>query len=213
MTDSSSLPNHVQSIDPLTDELIERCVHEETTRARTKHSFSMERATNERSLRILVEEIGEVAEAMEDLDLAENAVPCDPGALEAADQHLLEEIIQVASAAQRWARVVMMRMAAAAVDPIIIETKRFFTFSLYGGATYWIVARDASHAVSVLDGVEFGDPSVPFSEAHDEDGDKLAMTEVTATAAEKVNVIRDDRDAMSTPLTHCDIGHFYSNEY
>jgi len=211
MTDSSYLPNHAPSIDPLTDELIERCIREETTRARTKHSFSMERATNERSLRILVEEIGEVAEAMEDLDLAENAVPCDPGALEAADQHLLEEIIQVASAAQRWARVVMMRMAVAAIDPIVVPEKRFFTFHVTG-ATYWIVASDPEHAAAALDGVEFGDPSVPFAQAKDEDGDPLALTEITPEMAAKVNVMRDERDVLTTPLTDCDLGDFYSTD-
>lgn len=206
MHDPDSLPSP-RAIPLAEDRDVALLVVAETANARYKHKWSMERSTNERCLRILVEEVGECATAIEDLDVAENLVPIDIAKLEAAEQHLLDEIVQVASAAQRWATNRLRVMAAFKIDPIV-EVKRFFTFSVTDGR-YIVIARDAAHGVELLIGVEFGDPSMPFEKAMDEDGDPLALIEMTAAAVARSKIDIND-DGIMVPLADCDIGTFYS---
>jgi NTP pyrophosphatase (non-canonical NTP hydrolase) len=207
MHDSDSLPSP-RAVPLPEDRDVALLVVAETASARNKHKWSMERSTSERCLRILVAEVGEVADAIEELDTAENLVPIDIAKLDAAEQHLLDEIVQVASAAQRWATNLLRVMAASKIDPIV-EVKRFFTFN-DDGNRYTIVARDHEHALELLIGYEFGDVSVPFTEAKDEDGDPLALVEMTAEAVAKVTVVDD---GARTSLSDCDIGSVYSTEH
>jgi hypothetical protein len=82
---------------------VAKLADEETHRARRLHNCSMEMASTERRLRILVEEVGETAAAIEEIDQAQRAGK----STSVARQHLLEEIIQVASGALRWAAAEM----------------------------------------------------------------------------------------------------------
>ncbi len=206
---SDSLPDPKVNPFPADDELVGRLVTGETARARAQHNFSMERSGSERCLRILVAEVGEAAEAIEDLDLVENAIPLDLEKLRAAEQHLLDEIIQVASAAQRWASIRLRAMVEDAAGDPYIPPKRFFTFN-DRGATYLLVVRDPEHGLEILEDLEFGDPSKPFSQAKDEDGDPLALVEMTEGKAATVYVLDDDGHRM--PLTEGDFGAMYTTE-
>lgn len=86
----------------------------ETGRAHVKHGQSFEQALNDVKLRILVEEVGEIARALQDVESAEDAfinatqdgnhdaVAATQEAHLAASDHLRAEITQVASLAARW---------------------------------------------------------------------------------------------------------------
>ncbi len=206
---SDSLPDPKVNPFPADDEVVGRLVTSETARARAQHNFSMERSGSERCLRILIAEVGEAAEAIEDLDLVENAVPLDLEKLRAAEQHLLDEIVQVASAAQRWASIRFRAMVEDAAGDPYIPPKRFFTFK-DGGCSYWLVAIDPEHGIEALYGYEFGDPGVPFVQAKDKDGDPLALVEMTEGNAATVYVIDDDGHRI--PLTEGDFGAMYTTE-
>ncbi len=76
----------------------------EMRRARDKHSFSMERGDHNYRLRVLVEEVGEIAAAIEDVQVAEErATLVHPAHVRELREHMLEEIVQVAATALRWA--------------------------------------------------------------------------------------------------------------
>lgn len=87
----------------------------EITRAREKHGASMESGNGDKRLRILTEEVGEIARALDDIEQAEmrrengarwESTTWLEGAREAvldARAHLLEEVVQVAATAIRWA--------------------------------------------------------------------------------------------------------------
>jgi hypothetical protein len=79
-----------------------------------KYGFLIERGSYEKCLRILVEEVGKCARAIDDIDNAlrtptENEHPTVAELtvagekMQAAREHLLEEIVQVAATALRWA--------------------------------------------------------------------------------------------------------------
>lgn len=87
----------------LHDGIVITMAQNESLRARRLHDCSMEMASTERRLRILVEEVGEAATAIEEIDQAQRAGK----STEAARRHLLEEIVQVASGALRWAAAEM----------------------------------------------------------------------------------------------------------
>ncbi len=78
----------------ISDTLALKLAVSETDRARKLHDHSMERANNDRRLRILVEEVGEISRALEDLEFSSDTDACE--------QHLLDEVVQTASAALRW---------------------------------------------------------------------------------------------------------------
>lgn len=82
--------------------------------AREKHGLSFELATADRKLRILVEEVGEIARAIQDVESAIRA--CDEASrhgttaeleaardgVRAASKHVLDEVAQVGACALRW---------------------------------------------------------------------------------------------------------------
>lgn len=86
----------------------------ETGRAHVKHGQSFENASNDVKLRILVEEVGEIARALQDVENADayylKAAPNLTMAELLADRelrarrrdHLRAEVTQVASLAARW---------------------------------------------------------------------------------------------------------------
>jgi len=80
----------------------------EVEAGRRKHGDSVERAGDEKRLRILVEEVGEVARAIEELHLAARLAQYQAPESDAirawaeAREHLLQEVAQVAATAIRW---------------------------------------------------------------------------------------------------------------
>lgn len=79
--------HYVRSIDKVIDE-----VHA----AQRKHGRTFERGNEERKLRILVEEVGEIAEAIQRVESGEERF------LDDNLEHLDEEIAQVAACCLRW---------------------------------------------------------------------------------------------------------------
>lgn len=89
-------------------------IADETARAHALHGRSFEDANNDVKLRILLEEVGEVARALQDIDnadlwYADQAPVCSTEALldmraaRAVERaHLRAELVQVASLAIRW---------------------------------------------------------------------------------------------------------------
>jgi NTP pyrophosphatase (non-canonical NTP hydrolase) len=87
----------------------------EIAAARQKHGLSIEGAGHDRRLRWMVEEVGEISRALDDLDTARDLVygledagaPADEveaarSVERAAELHLREEIAQVGACAIRW---------------------------------------------------------------------------------------------------------------
>lgn len=83
----------------------------EVDKARLKHNCSYERMTSmDKRLRIMVEEVGEVARAIEDIGGAQRAYDAADLAtlgefeahLASVQAHLDEEIAQVGACCQRW---------------------------------------------------------------------------------------------------------------
>lgn len=72
-------------------------IADETARARAKHGRSFERSSDDAKLRILLEEVGEVAKALNDQQLADENYSTS-----ALRDHLRAELVQVASLAVRW---------------------------------------------------------------------------------------------------------------
>lgn len=91
----------------------------ETKRARELHNRSIETRTNDGRLRILVEEVGEVARAIEDLEEATDKDVC------ASLQHLTSELVQTASAALRW--VAALNDQEVVKPPSRMSSYRFIT--------------------------------------------------------------------------------------
>jgi NTP pyrophosphatase (non-canonical NTP hydrolase) len=89
-------------------------ITDETARAHGLHGRSFEFASPDRKLRILVEEVGEVARALQDAENADDdyltkAPTCTTDELlamrterQARTDHLRSELVQVASLAIRW---------------------------------------------------------------------------------------------------------------
>lgn len=88
--------------------------------------------------------------------------------------------------------------------------KRYFTID-DRGADYWLVANDMEHATRMMDGVEFGDPSMPLAKAVDEDGKPLQIVEVDAERAAKV--MCGDGDGKRGPLTEFEPGDWFCSEW
>lgn len=98
----------------LRDVLAVQRVFEEMSRARELHNQSLEIFDHDRRLRVLVEEVGEVARAIDDIDKAEDrrregartqSTAWLEGARHAvgdARTHLIVELVQVAATAVRW---------------------------------------------------------------------------------------------------------------
>ncbi len=78
----------------ISDTLALKLAVAETDLARKLHDLSIERASNDRRLRILVDDVGQVSRALEALELSVDKAACK--------QHLLDEVVQTASAALRW---------------------------------------------------------------------------------------------------------------
>jgi NTP pyrophosphatase (non-canonical NTP hydrolase) len=89
-------------------------IAEETQRAHALHGRSFELSNNDVKLRILVEEVGEVARALQDIDNAELTYRACASEMSTAEvlhwrekraglrDHLRAELVQVASLAKRW---------------------------------------------------------------------------------------------------------------
>lgn len=84
------------------DHMALRCALVEMRSARAKHGESLERddASDGLRLSILVEEVGEVAKALNDLSGV--SAPGMPTLLDCARDNLREELAQVAATALRW---------------------------------------------------------------------------------------------------------------
>lgn len=93
------------SYDRKADELI----NAEIERAQQLHGMSLEHANRDKQLRILVEEVGEVADAIQGIDNAQNEPGVGPR--REAAYHYREEVVQVAACAKR-----MVAVALAAAD-------------------------------------------------------------------------------------------------
>jgi len=97
--------NDTVTIRPGVDETAVHLALSEVDAARRKHGRSFERATDERRLRILVEQVGEVARAIEDLHVATRVnagATAKTRVLAAAREHLLQEVARVAATALMW---------------------------------------------------------------------------------------------------------------
>lgn len=80
-------------------------LHDETARAHELHGQSFEQGNDDKKLRRLAEEIGEVARAIESIDAAEDSYLIGKGSVasvDAARAHIRTELVQVASLAIRW---------------------------------------------------------------------------------------------------------------
>lgn len=91
----------------------------------------------------------------------------------------------------------------------LVNTRRYFRID-DGGAETWLVATDPAHAARLVEGVEFGDPAKPLSEATDEDGRPLRVVEVTAERASRVMCHTDNG---VRPLLECDLGDWFCSEW
>lgn len=93
--------------------------------------------------------------------------------------------------------------------------KRFFSFYDGDDVEYVIVATDTQHAIDLMDEVGFGHPvPKPFIEAVGTDGKPLVMAELTSEVASGVEVdtFEDNRGRGRIPLTHCDLGEWFTSE-
>lgn len=89
-------------------------ISDETDRAHGLHGLGFEQSTPDVKLRILVEEVGEIARAIQDISNAERKrreasregtteqLEAARKAVREAEQHLVDEVIQVGSLAVRW---------------------------------------------------------------------------------------------------------------
>jgi hypothetical protein len=95
-------PNTYPEFAPQDRDALRRAT-DEILSARRLHHCSVEMASTERRLRLLVEEVGATAAAIETLDMYRRLGQ----PTEAAHAKLLDELIQVAACAIRWASAEM----------------------------------------------------------------------------------------------------------
>lgn len=94
-------------------------------------------------------------------------------------------------------------------------SKRFFRIEEDDGdgPSWSVVARDRAHAEQIMNGYEFGDPSVPFYKA--KELDILTWREINLEKAGTVRVNTDDdeRGRGIIPLADCNLGESFCSEY
>jgi hypothetical protein len=78
-------------------------------------------------------------------------------------------------------------------------------FTAEDGATYWIVANSAKHALELLIGHGFMDALEP--------GEGASIALIDEDKAAKVMVYLDERDKEKTPLTAASVGDVFSTEF
>lgn len=102
---------------------------------------------------------------------------------------------------------------------------KFFEIDDDGDADYTIVARDRAHALEMIKGIEFGDPSRPFEQAVDIHDKPLELTPITMERAAKLRcrieegedqpyirwLIAQGRNPL--PLSECDVGDWFCSEW